>query len=94
MTSNEPNDIQFGDIERSAPATALRPDQDAHFAIRVIGNPRDSDMPIFVDLDVMRDMEAHSISNTNVELGGVMLGRQFTDSDGRPYVVVSESLRA
>ena len=94
MTPNEPTDIQFGDIERSSPATALRPDQDAHFAIRVIGNPRDDDMPIFVDLDVMRDMEAHSISNTNVELGGVMLGRQFTDAGGKPYVVVSESLRA
>ena len=94
MTTNGPNDIQFGDIEHSSPATALRPDQDAHFAIRAIGNPRDDDMPIFVDLDVMRDMEAHSISNTNVELGGVMLGRQFTDSGGQPYVVVSESLRA
>jgi len=94
MTANERADIQFGDIEHSSPATALRPDQDAHFAIRVIGNPRDDDMPIFVDLDVMRDMEAHAIGNTNVELGGVMLGRQFTDSGGQPYVVVSESLRA
>ena len=94
MTTNDSTDIQFGDIEHSSPATALRPDQDAHFAIRAIGNPSDGDMPIFVDLDVMRDMEAHSISNTNVELGGVMLGRQFTDSGGQPYVVVSESLRA
>lgn len=94
MTGNESTDIQFGEIERSSPATALRPDQDAHFAIRAIGNPTDADMPIFVDLDVMRDMEAHSISNTNVELGGVMLGRQLTDSNGQPFVVVSESLRA
>ena len=94
MTSHGPTDIQFGDVEQSAPATALRPDQDAHFAIRAIGSPRDRDMPIFVDLDVMRDMEAHSISNTKVELGGIMLGRQFTDSDGQPYVVVTESLRA
>ncbi len=92
--TDEGTDIQFGNIEQSSPATAVRPDQDAHFAIRTIGTPAERDMPVFVDLDVMRDMEAHSVSNTRVELGGVMLGRQYTDSDGQPYVVVSESLRA
>ena len=45
-------------------------------------------------MDVLRDMESHARENTRVELGGVMLGRQHVDSDGQPFVVISDSLRA
>ncbi len=54
----------------------------------------DDELPIYVDLDVMRAMEAHASSNTNVELGGVMMGFQQIDEDGRPFVVVSEWIKA
>lgn len=88
------DDIQFGEVEQAEPEVALRPDQDAHFVTAEIGELRPGELPIFVDLDVMRDMEAHATSNTRVELGGVMLGKQLLDNDGVPYVVITDSLRA
>lgn len=88
------DNIQFGDVKESQPAAELRPDENAQFSTRIVGQLSDQALPIFVDLDVMRDMEAHSVSNTRVELGGVMLGRQFVGNDGKPFVLVSESLRA
>ena len=87
-------DIQFGDVEFQGPDKAQRPDEDAHFAIVDCGEIKSDDLPIYVDLDVMRDMEAHARTNTDVELGGVMLGGQYVDADGNPFVVVSDSLRA
>jgi proteasome lid subunit RPN8/RPN11 len=88
------SDIQFGEVEETPPLTQLRPDRNKHFAAVVCGTLRDDDLPIFIDLDVMRDMEAHALSNTNVELGGVMLGGQYQDQQGNPFVVVTDSLRA
>jgi proteasome lid subunit RPN8/RPN11 len=58
------------------------------------GSPEDRDLPIFVDLDVLADMEDHALSDTSVELGGVLLGQTCTDDDGRPFIVVTDSLRA
>lgn len=87
-------DIQFGEVEEHGPTPGIRPDEDAAFAITPVGQISPDDLLIFVDLDVMRDMEAHALSNTSVELGGVMLGQQHVDSEGRPFVVVSDCLRA
>ncbi|MEM9941410.1 MAG: Mov34/MPN/PAD-1 family protein [Planctomycetota bacterium] len=86
--------IQFGDVEQAEPERGLRPDQDAHFATAEIGKISSEELLIFVDLDVMRDMEAHALSNTRVELGGVMLGRQLIDDQGKPFVIITDSLRA
>ena len=88
------SEIQFGDIEQNEPQKAVRPDRDAHFCIAAVGDIDPNDLPIYVDLDVMRDMEAHAHTNTRVELGGVMLGRQCVDAEGKPFVVVTDSLRA
>jgi proteasome lid subunit RPN8/RPN11 len=88
------SEIQFGDLEHSEPQSALRPDQDGHFVVAPVGNVSDDELPIFVDLDVLRDMEAHARSNTRVELGGVMLGRQCVDDAGHPFVFVTDALRA
>ena len=88
------SEIQFGDLEQSQPQRALRPDQDAHFATCPVATVKDDELLIFVDLDVMRDMEAHALGNTQVELGGVMLGRQSIDDQGRPFVTITDSLRA
>jgi proteasome lid subunit RPN8/RPN11 len=91
------SEIQFGDLEHNEPQVAVRPDRDGQFCIAQVGQVgemQDDELPIFVDLDVMRDMEAHAISNTRVELGGVMLGRQCVDSDGKPFVTITNSLRA
>jgi proteasome lid subunit RPN8/RPN11 len=88
------DEIEFGEIELAAPKRALRPDEDRHFALVPYGEPRVDDLPIFVDLDVLAEMEQHALSDTSVELGGVLLGGRHVDSDGRPFVVITECLRA
>ena len=87
-------DIQFGDVEEATPEVHLRPDKNKHYACIAYGDPSSQDLPIFVDVDVQRDMENHALSDTSVELGGVLLGGQYEDKDGRPFVVVTDSLRA
>ena len=88
------DDIQFGDVEEVQPEKNLRPDRNRHFAVVSYGKPAERDLPIFVDLDVLLDMEQHAASDKTVELGGVMLGGHFHDEDGNPFVVVTDSLRA
>ena len=88
------DDIEFGQLEESQPESGLRPDRNKHFAVVECGEIRADELPIFIDLDVLRDMEAHARENTRVELGGVMLGRQHVDLEGKPYVVITDSLRA
>ncbi|MEQ8786042.1 MAG: Mov34/MPN/PAD-1 family protein [Pirellulaceae bacterium] len=87
-------DIQFGDLEEAQPEAHLRPDRNKHFAVVPYESPDEGDLPIFVDLDVMRDIESHAVSDTSVELGGVLLGGQYQDDEGRHFVVVTDSLRA
>ncbi|MEX2175064.1 MAG: Mov34/MPN/PAD-1 family protein [Pirellulaceae bacterium] len=87
-------EIQFGEVEQASPQVALRPDQNKHYAVEAYEAPRDGELPIFVDLDVARDMEEHALSDTSVELGGVLLGGVYEDDEGRPFVVVTDSLRA
>lgn len=87
-------DIQFGEVEEERPRAMRRPDENRHYAVVACGTPREDDLPIYVDLDAMLDMESHAQSNTNVELGGVLLGGQYVDSENRPFVIVSDCLRA
>ncbi|MFM7737921.1 MAG: metal-dependent protease of the PAD1/JAB1 superfamily, partial [Planctomycetota bacterium] len=88
------SEIEFGDVQNRASVRRLRPDRDGQFAVVAVGQPHASDLPIYVDLDVMRDMEAHSLTNTDVELGGVLLGWQAKDEAGQPFVQIVDSLRA
>lgn len=88
------DDIQFGEVETARPQKQLRPDQNKHFAVVAYGTPRDGELPIFVDLDVVFDMELHAESDTSVELGGVLLGAHCEDDDGKPFVLITDSLRA
>ncbi len=91
---NVDDGISFGEVEHAAPEGALRPDRNRHFAVAEYGAPEEQDLPIFVDLDVLLDMEDHALSDTSVELGGVLLGGHHEDEEGRPFVVVTDSLRA
>jgi proteasome lid subunit RPN8/RPN11/archaellum component FlaC len=88
------SEITFGEVEQNEPQIAVRPDRDAHYSVATVGDVNISELPIFVDLDVQRDMEAHAHTNTRVELGGVMLGKQCIDAHGKPFVIVTDSLRA
>ena len=87
-------DIQFGDLEESQPEKRLRPDQDSHFAVAVVGSPADDDLRVFADLDVVRETEEHAASEPHLELGGVLLGGQHEDQAGTAFVVITDSLRA
>jgi proteasome lid subunit RPN8/RPN11 len=87
-------EIQLGEVEEQKPEVRLRPDFNKHFGVVEIYAPQDDELPVFVDLDAMRDMEDHALSDTSVELGGVMLGGQYEDEEGRPFVLVTDSLRA
>ena len=86
--------ISFGNLERREPRKNRRPDRDPQFSACHCGVPGDQDLAILVDLDVMREMEAHARTNTHVELGGVLLGEKSIDEDGIPFVAVRESIRA
>lgn len=88
------DEIQFGDVEEKRPDKSLRPDRNAHYCCVSMGAPSEVDLPIFVDLDALLDMEDHSKSDTRVELGGVMLGGHYEDSEGKPFVVITDTLRA
>ncbi len=88
------HDIHFGEVEQVEPTRRLRPDRNGHYRVAAIGDVSENDLPIFIDLDTICDIEFHAFSDTRVELGGVLLGGQYEDSDGRPFVVVSESIRA
>src|SRR5437870_1976722 len=87
-------EVEFGDIQQIATKRAPRPDESAQFAVVAYGQPRDVDLPIFVDLDVLTEMERHALSNTSVELGGVLLGGRYEDPQGRPFVAITGSLPA
>ncbi len=88
------DDIQFGEVETARPQKQLRPDQNKHFAVAAYGTPREGELPVFIDLDVVHDMELHAASDTSVELGGVLLGAHCEDEEGNPFVVITDSLRA
>lgn len=88
------DDIQFGDVQEAKPETHLRPDRNAHFAVVAYEQPNKNEIPVFLDFDVMLDMERHAASDKTVELGGVLLGGQFHDEEGQPFVLITDSLRA
>jgi proteasome lid subunit RPN8/RPN11 len=87
-------EIQFGELEEARPRPSLRPDENRHFAVCAYGQPAEHDIPVFIDLDALEQMELHALSDTSVELGGVMLGAQCLDEHGRPFVLISDVLAA
>jgi proteasome lid subunit RPN8/RPN11 len=88
------DEIRFGELEEAPRSQRVRPDQNRHWAVVPYQSPGSDDLPIFVDVDVLREMEAHARSDTSVELGGVLLGGQYEDEEGHPFVLVTDSLRA
>jgi proteasome lid subunit RPN8/RPN11 len=88
------DDIEFGCVETVRHAQRLRPDREGRFTVVPYGVPEADDLPIFVDLDALRDIEAHALSELRSELGGVLLGEPCVDEQGLPFVVISDSLRA
>jgi len=88
------SEIQFSAVKQQPLKAGIRPDRDAQFAVAEFSDVGAGELPIFVDLDVMRDMVAHGYSNKKIELGGVMLGEALIDAQGQPFVLICDCLRA
>jgi len=88
------SDIEFGEVQQYQPAVHRRPDTNHQYAVCPVHAPLPDDLPIFVDLDVMCELEDHALDDPSVELGGVLIGGQYRDEAGRPFVVITDSLRA
>lgn len=88
------SEVEFGELREPTLQSRRRPDQNGQWAVLACGKPQSGQLPIYVDLDTMLDIQEHAHSDTRVELGGVMLGHTGQDDQGQPFVVVLDSLRA
>jgi proteasome lid subunit RPN8/RPN11 len=89
------DEITFGDMTVREPERRQRPDRDRRFACLAYEVPGLADLPIFLDRRAADAIERHALSDTSVELGGILLGKECLDQqDGQPFVWVSHSLEA
>jgi proteasome lid subunit RPN8/RPN11 len=89
------NEIIFGDVTVREPERLTRPDRDKRFACMAYEVPGPADLPIFIDLRTADAIERHALSDTTVELGGILLGKECLDpATGQPFVWVNRALEA
>jgi len=89
------DEIIFGDITVREPERLQRPDRDKRFASMAYEVPGPTDLPIFIDLRTADAIERHALSDTTVELGGILLGKECLDpATGQPFVWVNRALEA
>jgi proteasome lid subunit RPN8/RPN11 len=89
------DDIVLGEVSYREPRKARRPDRDPARAGLAVGTPRPGDLPVFLDLRAADAIERHALSDTSVELGGILLGHECLDEEtGAPFVLVTQSLAA
>jgi proteasome lid subunit RPN8/RPN11 len=85
----------FGDVAYREPRRLRRPDRDRKYACLAYQVPGADDMPIFLDREVADRIERHALSDTSVELGGILLGHECVDDQtGQPFVWISRELEA
>jgi proteasome lid subunit RPN8/RPN11 len=89
------NEIVFGEVRYREPVRLLRPDRDLRYACLSYHAPAPADLPIFVERQPADAMERHALSDTSVELGGILLGKECVDeATGTPFVWITQSLEA
>jgi proteasome lid subunit RPN8/RPN11 len=88
------SEVEFGELREPTLPLRRRPDQNGQWEVVTCGTPDPQHLPIYVDLDTMLDVLQHAHSDTRVELGGVLLGQTGQDAEGKPFVMVTDSLRA
>ncbi|QEH32289.1 Mov34/MPN/PAD-1 family protein [Aquisphaera giovannonii] len=87
--------MSFEEVRYREPVRMLRPDRDVQFACLSYQVPGQADLPIFVDHRAADAMERHALSDTSVELGGILLGKECVDErTNTPFVWVTQSLEA
>lgn len=93
--SEDRDEIVFDEVRYREPRKARRPDRDRRFACATYQTPEIDDLPIFVDRDAADSIERHALSDTAVELGGILLGRECVDDQtGQSFVWITRSLEA
>jgi proteasome lid subunit RPN8/RPN11 len=89
------DEITFGEMSVREPERRQRPDRDRRFACLAYEVPGLADLPIFLDRRAADAIERHALSDTSVELGGILLGKECLDQQtGQPFVWVSHSVEA
>jgi proteasome lid subunit RPN8/RPN11 len=89
------DEIVFGEMSVREPESRQRPDCDRRFACVSYEVPGPDDLPVFLDRRAADAIERHALSDTSVELGGILLGKECLDpATGRAFVWITESLEA
>lgn len=89
------DDIVFDEVTYREPRRLRRPDRDPARVCIDCGTPEADDLPIFLDRKPADQIERHALSDTSVELGGILLGYECVDErDGKPFVWITEALEA
>ncbi len=89
------DEIIFGEMTVREPERRQRPDRDRRFACLAYEVPGPADLPIFLDRRAADAIERHALSDTSVELGGILLGKECLDQQtGQPFVWITQSLEA
>lgn len=89
------DEMIFGEVRHREPTRMKRPDRDPRFACVACGTPQAEDLPIFLDLEPADQIERHALSDTTVELGGILLGKECVDpTTGEHFAWISRALEA
>jgi len=85
----------FDEVRHREPTRMKRPDHDPRFACLACQTPRPDDLPIFLDLAPADQIERHALSDTSVELGGILLGKECVDpTTGEHFVWIAQAIEA
>lgn len=85
----------FDSVTYREPRKLRRPDRDAVLSCILCGLRLADELPIFLDHAPADAIERHALSNTSVELGGILLGWECVDeTSGEPFVWITQALEA
>ena len=84
------DEITFGEIKVREPERRARPDRDRRFACVAYEVPGPADLPIFLDRRAADAIERHALTDTSVELGGILLGKECLDPATGPAVCLGQ----
>jgi proteasome lid subunit RPN8/RPN11 len=89
------DEIVFSDVSFREPKRLRRPDRDRAYAAIAYELPGPEDLPIFLDRKPADAIERHALRDTDVELGGILLGYECVDDQtGEPFVWITQALEA
>lgn len=95
MSGGGDDGMTFGEVRHREPTRMKRPDRDPRFACIACQTPQADDLPIFLDLEPADQIERHALSDTTVELGGILLGKECVDpTTGEPFAWISRAIEA